>query len=109
MLAAVASVLFLAVANDPLVERLLSFPALPPSVAAPKAAAEKLTGDEPIDTLWTIAISRKELIAPAIRQRVVQRLAKEPEILPQVIPLLPETVEATETAWVAFGKTVSGR
>src|SRR5262245_32205706 len=109
MLIAAFSFLFLTAATDPLVERLLSFPAFPPASSAraevASASAEKLTGAETIDVLSTLALTRSKLITPAVRREVMQRLASEPDILPQAIELLPETAEAVEAAWAAFGKT----
>jgi hypothetical protein len=111
MIAAIVSVLFFAVASDSLIERLLSFPAFPPTVPAKGevsvAASEKLTGDETIDTLWMLATTHSKLVTATVRQRVAQRLAHEPEILPQAIELLPNTAEGAEVAWTAFGKSAA--
>jgi hypothetical protein len=106
MLAATVSLLFFAAVSDPLAERLLSFPAFPPAADNVQAerVSENLTGDEPAGHLSTVAMSLPKLITPAVRTRVVQRLAGEPDILPEVIQILPDSTEAAEVAWAAFGK-----
>jgi hypothetical protein len=63
-----------------------------------------LTGDETLDELSTLAVTRSKRITSAVRQRILQRLATEPGILPRSLELLPATSEATDAAWAAFGK-----
>jgi len=108
MLATAVSILLFAAASDPLVERLLEFPAFPPQGAAAQTDAvsvpDTLTGDETIDVLSMLAVTRSEVITPAVRKRVMQRLSGDPDILPEVIQLLPDTTEGAEAAWTAFGK-----
>ena len=87
-----------------LIEAMLRLPVPPLADAREEEGSKPLTGDEPIDTLETLAITRSPRITPAIRERVMARLAAEPEILPRVLTLLPETDAAAAAAWSAFEK-----
>jgi hypothetical protein len=65
---------------------------------------EPLTGDERTDRLSMLASARSPLITPAVRERIVARLAAEPELLPDLIELLPDTEAAAAAAWAAYQK-----
>jgi len=98
MLAAAIAVFFHVAALDPLVERLLSFPAAPP------AAKGEPTTDDAVNDLVMKAAATPGRPAPADQKRVLELLASDAELLPQVVASLPNTPEAAETAWAAFGK-----
>jgi hypothetical protein len=87
----------------PLIQALLRVPVL--RSAAPETASETaaaLTGDETIDTLAMLSVTRSPAITAAVREQVMARLAGQPEILPQALDLLPDTPAAAAAAWDAF-------
>lgn len=106
MLAAVF--LLLATATDPLVERLLAYPAFPRTLAAKAESTrpqpDRLTGEETLDDLQLLALTKSPLMTSAVRTALMQRLVTEPNLLPRVIEFLPETPEGAAAAWAAFQK-----
>jgi hypothetical protein len=87
----------------PLIEAMLRVPVLQ-SVETHGAAdpAKPLTGDEAIDTLSMLSATGSPAITSSVRDRVMARLAGQPEILREAIDILPDTPAAAAAASDAF-------
>lgn len=95
--------------SHPLIAALLRVPVQQAAAEQPAApAANVVTGDEPIDTLESLAVRRSPAITVAVRERVAARLASEPDLLPHVLRLLPRSEAGAAAAWAAFKKLPAG-